>query len=101
MHIGTSLFGTLAGNTDTSETENNCGILVSVADCHLFIFKWLEGGAAEDEGAAEEGEEAEVDPGDDHLALRLLVTTSLFCTGLFFFFFWRECFVNFHVLCFP
>lgn len=47
--------------------------------------QWLDEVEAEDEGVDEEGDEAEVAPGDDHWAIESLDTTSLFCTGFFLF----------------
>lgn len=59
------------------------------------LLQWLDGDEAEDEGVAEEGDEAGAARGDDHQAVHLLATTPLFVQEVFFFFFSEETFCEF------
>ena len=48
--------------------------------------QWLDGAGAEGEDVAEEEDEGEVDQGDDHKAIQLLLIIPLFVQDIFFFF---------------
>lgn len=53
--------------------------------CTCVSSQWLDGDEAEDEGVAEEGDEAGVVQGDDHRVIHWLLTTPLFVQDFFHF----------------